>query len=85
MDPPSAEQWTDGTQLRYGPRVGSLVLGLYARKANISHSLVSHVSVVKFCEDTFGLPTLNAHDAAADGMTDCFDFVQTPLGSPLAI
>jgi hypothetical protein len=41
------------------------------------------VSLVKFCEVTFGLPPLNARDAAADGMADCFDFSQSPL-PPLA-
>jgi hypothetical protein len=36
----------------------------------------------EFCEDTFGLKTLNARDAASDGMTDCFDFTQKPLAPP---
>jgi phospholipase C len=54
----------------------------YAKPGHISKTLVSFVSLVKFCETTFGLPALNARDAAADGMTDCFDFTQTPLGPP---
>jgi hypothetical protein len=33
---------------------------------------------VKFCEVTFGLPSLNARDTASDGMEDCFDFTQPP-------
>ncbi|HEY3341978.1 MAG TPA: hypothetical protein VGK81_08165, partial [Anaerolineae bacterium] len=44
----------------------------------------SHVSLVKFCEVTFGLPPLNARDEASDDMSDCFDFAQTPLPPPLA-
>jgi len=84
VDPPNVEQWTDGTQFRYGSRVGCLVLSPYAKKGHVSHALVSHVSLVKFCEATFGLPALNARDAAADGMTDCFDFAQAPLGPPSA-
>ncbi len=84
VDPPNVEQWTDGTQFRYGSRVGCLVLSPYAKKGHISHTLVSHVSLLKFCETTFGLAPLNARDAAADGMTDCFDFTQTPLGPPSA-
>jgi len=42
----------------------------------------SHVSLVRFCEDTFDLPHLNARDAAADGMGDCFDFTQQPKAFP---
>jgi hypothetical protein len=42
------------------------------------------VSLVKFCETNFGLPTLNARDAAADGMSDCFDFTQKPVPPPSA-
>jgi hypothetical protein len=42
------------------------------------------LSLVKFCETIFGLKTLNARDAAADGMTDCFDFTQKPAPPPSA-
>jgi phospholipase C len=56
----------------------------YAKAGYISLLLHSHVSLVKFCEDTFGLTTLNARDAASDGMTDCFDFTQKPLAPPPA-
>jgi phospholipase C len=82
VDPPDVEKWTDETQFRYGSRVGCLVLSPYARARYISHVLHSHVSLVKFCEDTFGLTTLTARDAASDGMTDCFDFTQRPLAPP---
>ena len=82
--PPNVESWIDGTQFRYGSRVPCLVLSPYAKPGHISKTLVSFVSLVKFCETTFGLPALNARDAAADGMTDCFDFMQTPLGPPRA-
>lgn len=81
---PNVEQWTDGTQFRYGSRVGCLVLSPSAKKGHVSHTLVLQVSLLKFCETTFGLAPLNARDAAADGMTDCFDFAQTPLGPPSA-
>ena len=74
--PPSVELWSDGTQFRYGSRVPCLVLSPYARQAYISKALHSHVSLVRFCEVTFGLPSLNMRDADADGMQDCFDFGQ---------
>jgi hypothetical protein len=40
------------------------------------------VSLVKFCEKTFGLPSINARDKASDDMSDCFDFTQKPLAAP---
>jgi phospholipase C len=56
--------------------VPCLVLGPYAKRGHLSKSLLSHVSLIKFCETTFGLPSLNKRTAAANGMTDCFDFTQ---------
>jgi phospholipase C len=82
VTPAEVEKWTDGTQFRYGGRVGCLVLSPYARKGYVSKALHSHVSLVKFCETNFGLPSLNARTAAADGMADCFDFKQAPLPPP---
>jgi phospholipase C len=82
VDPPLIEKWTDGTPFRYGSRVGCLVLGPYARSGHISKVLHSHISLVRFCEDTFGLPALNERDRAADGLTDCFDFTRVPAPPP---
>lgn len=82
VNPPNVEQWTDGTQFRYGSRVGCLVLSPYAKGGYVSTAQHSHVSLVKFCETTFGLPSLNSRDAAADAMDDCFDFTQKPAPPP---
>jgi len=73
-----------GTQFSYGPRVGCLVISPYAKRG-ISSAFHSHVSLVKFCEVTFGLPALNARVKASDNMEDCFNFAQKPLGPPAAI
>ena len=91
VTPPLKDTWAGGgpktgpaytnTQFSYGSRVGCLVLSPYSKKG-ISKSFHSHVSIVKFCETTFGLPPLNSRDAASDGMADCFDFTQTPLPPP---
>ena len=78
VTPPELEKWSDGTQFRLGGRVGCLVISPYAKKGYVSHAQHSHVSLVKFCENTFGLPSLNARTAASDGMEDCFDFSQAP-------
>ncbi len=75
--PPSVEQWSDGTQFRYGGRVPCLVLGAFAKQGYVSKTLHSHVSLVHFCEQTFGLQPVNARTAAADAMTDCFDLAHT--------
>ncbi len=90
--PKLKDTWPDGgpatgpayanTQFSYGSRVACLVIGPYARKGYISKAFHSHVSLVKFCETTFGLAPLNARDAASDDMYDCFDFAQTPLPPP---
>src|SRR2546422_1320694 len=82
VNPPLVEKWTDGTQFRYGGRVPCLVLSPYAKPAHVSHVKHSHVSLVKFCETTFGLKPFNARDKAADDMSDCFDFNQKPLPPP---
>jgi len=82
VTPPLVEKWGDGTQFRYGTRVACLVLSPYAKRGNISSVLHSHVSLVKFCEVTFGLPSTSPRSAAADDMSDCFDFTQTPLPPP---
>jgi len=81
--PPLKDKWTGGsptkgpsyanTQFSYGPRVGCLVISPYSKRG-ISKALHSHVSLVKFCEVTFGLKPINARDAASDDMCDCFDF-----------
>jgi phospholipase C len=80
--PPDVENWKDGTQFRYGSRVGCLVLGPYVKKGYVSKALHSHVSLVRFCEDTFGIRPMNAHDSNTEGMSDCLDFSQVPLSPP---
>jgi phospholipase C len=85
IDPPEVETWKpDGTQFRYGSRVGCLVLSPYAKTGYISHVRHSHVSLLKFCERIFGLRPLHARDRAADDMADCFDFTRTPAAPPVA-
>lgn len=83
VDPPEIEKWTDGTQFRYGGRVPCLVLGPHAKRGHLSSVLYSHVSLLKFCQQQFKLPSLNARTAAAQGMDDCFDF-NAPAGPPPA-
>ena len=91
VTPPLKDTWAGGgpktgpsytnSQFSYGSRVGCLVISPYSKKG-ISKVFHSHVSIVKFCETNFGLPPLNARDAAADDMSDCFDYTQKPLPPP---
>lgn len=74
----------DGQPFRFGSRVPCLVISPYAKPGHISHQENSHVSLVRFCEDIFGLPPLNERDGGSNGMSDCFDFNQTPLSPPSA-
>lgn len=97
VDPPVVEKWNsshaqrppdafpefNGQPFRYGSRVPCLVLSPYAKRGHISHQLNSHVSLLKFCETTFGLQPLTDRDKSSNGMTDCFDFAQKPLSPPV--
>ncbi len=82
VTPPNVEQWKDGTQFRFGSRVGCMVMSPYAKKGYISKVQHSFVSIVAFCEEIFGLPSLNERTQTSDNMLDCFDFNQTPLPPP---
>jgi len=82
VDPPQLETWTDGSQFFPGGRVGCLVMSPYAKRGYISKAQHTHVSLIRFCENTFALPHLNARDAASDGMDDCFDFTNAPNLAP---
>lgn len=82
VDPPEVEKWKDGTQFRYGSRVPCLVLSPYAKPGYISKAQHSHVSLLKFCSNLFGLPALNQRITQADDMSDCFNFHQPPGAPP---
>lgn len=82
VTPPLIEKWTDGSQFRYGSRVPCIVMSPYTRAGYVSKVLHSFVSIARFCEENFGLATINQRDAAADNMADCFNFKQSPLGPP---
>lgn len=61
-----------------GFRVPCLVVSPFAKKGVIQSTPREHSSITKFCESTFGLPTMTARDAAADSLADAFDFSQAP-------
>ena len=90
VDPPNVESWQgngqhpawNGTQFRYGSRVGCLALSPFARSGYVSKALHSHVSLLKFCCAQFGVPAWNDRLGKADDMSDCFDFSRPPAPPP---
>jgi phospholipase C len=71
--PPTAVKTADGL-VGNGPRVPALVISPYAKENYVSHVQYDHTSVLKFLETNYNLPSLNKRDAAANGLTDMFDF-----------
>jgi phospholipase C len=62
----------------YGFRVGCLVVSPYAKKGFIDSVVNDHTSILKFMEARFGLSPLSTRDAAANDMSEAFDFTQAP-------
>jgi len=94
--PPEVEKWDpanahrpadafpefQGQQFRYGSRVPCLVVSPYAKRAHVSKTQRSHISLIKFCETLWGLTSLNERLKNADDMMDCFDTSTGPLPPP---
>jgi phospholipase C len=58
-----------------GLRLPMLIVSAYAKKGHISHVHYEHGSILRFVEDTFGLPQLAASDTRATSpAADAFDF-----------
>jgi phospholipase C len=74
----NCSQW--GCGYIYGFRVPLIVISPYAKAQYISHVNHDFGSMLKFIEETFGLPSLGYADTnALDDLSDCFNFSQTPL------
>jgi phospholipase C len=58
----------------YGVRVPVVVVSPFAKRHFVSHDVFDHTSILRFVEKRFGLPAMTKRDAAADPMTDMFDF-----------
>ena len=83
--------WYDNVpppQLDYrglGIRVGCIIISPYAIPHHISHTVYEFGSILKFAEQTFGLPPLSStgkgygySDSRATSILDSFDFTQRP-------
>jgi phospholipase C len=61
-----------------GMRIPMLIVSAYAKKGHVSHTHYEHGSILKFVEETFGLPALAASDTRATAPEDAFDFSKPP-------
>jgi phospholipase C len=74
-----------GSGYVYGFRVPMVVISPYAKPAYISHVNHDFGSILKFIENTYGLPPITtanggyADSNALDDLSDIFNFNQTPL------
>ena len=57
-----------------GMRVPMLVISPFAKKNYISHVQMDDVSILRFIQQTFGLPPLNARNSQSNDLSDMFSF-----------
>jgi phospholipase C len=62
----------------FGPRVPMLIISPYAIAGHISHTQYEFSSVLKYAEETYGLPPLTERDQDANDMQDSFNYTQSP-------
>jgi phospholipase C len=60
-------------------RVPLIVVSPYAKPGYVSHVQHEYGSILKYVEETYGLPSLGYTDARADDLSDCFNYSQTPI------
>ncbi|MFY9720536.1 MAG: alkaline phosphatase family protein [Candidatus Cybelea sp.] len=61
-----------------GMRIPMLIVSAYAKRGYIDHTHYEHGSILKFVEDTFGLPRMAASDSRANSPDNAFDFNKPP-------
>ncbi len=62
----------------YGFRVPAIIISPYARPGFVDHTMYSFPSMLKFAEDTLGLPSLTSFDGQSNNMFKAFDFTRQP-------
>jgi hypothetical protein len=67
---------------RYGVRVPVIVISPWAKPHFVSQTINDHTSILKFIEARFSLPALTARDAAANDMTEFFNFSSPAFATP---
>lgn len=59
-----------------GTRVPAIIISPFAKKGTVDHTSYETVSILKFIEQRWGLPSLSTRDAAANNILNAFDFVE---------
>lgn len=62
----------------YGFRSPALLVSPYAKKGYVDHTVLDFTSELKFIEKNWGVAPLSSRDAAANNITDAFDFNAAP-------
>jgi phospholipase C len=65
-----------------GYRIPLVVVSPYAKKNYVDHTVADYTAILKFIETRWGLPALNARDAAQMDMTEFLDFSNPPWTTP---
>ncbi len=68
--PPAGDRWGPGT------RVPLIVISPFAKKGFVDHTQYDTTSILKLIESRWGLAPRGTRDAAANGLTNAFDFAQ---------
>jgi phospholipase C len=66
VPPPVIDRWGPGT------RVPGIIISKLAKRGFVDHIQYETVSILKFIEEKFGLPSLTARDAAAQSFLNAF-------------
>jgi len=61
-----------------GLRLPLLIISPYAKQNYVTHTHYEHGTILKFVEETFGLPAMAASDSRANAPDDSFNFNQSP-------
>ena len=70
--PPQVDQYG------YGFRVPTLLISPYARRGEVSHTVLDSTGILKFIEDNWQVAPLSTRDAKSAGIGGAFDFTSPP-------
>ena len=65
-------------QIEFGLRVPMIIISPYAIRGFIDHTMYTFSSMLKFIEDSYGLPSLTTLDRQPNDMFNAFNFNQQP-------
>src|SRR5207245_7358661 len=72
VPPPRGDRWGAGV------RVPAIIISPYATRRFVDHTTYETTSILKFIETRWQLAPLGSRDAAANNLSNAFDFSQTP-------